>query len=304
MDRRLAGRVALVAGATRGAGRGIACALGRAGATVYCSGRSARGNPSPIGRPETIEETAELVAHAGGIGIPIRVDHTQPAEVQALIRRVRQEQDNRLEILVNDISGDSFLESSGFGDDGWRQPFWELTLQKGLQMQAQGVHSHIITAYYALPMMVARRSGLVVELSDGYSLQWRGRLFYDLAKVSTIRIAYTMAEELRAYNVAAVAVTPGYLRSEQMLEKFGVTETNWREGIAKDPNFARSESPYLIGELVAALAADPKVMEMTGQALGSGYLSRKYGIVDTDGRPSQWYPGMGHFTGKGFEVAE
>jgi NAD(P)-dependent dehydrogenase (short-subunit alcohol dehydrogenase family) len=187
----------------------------------------------------------------------------------------------------NDISGDSFLEWDKWGGS-WREPFWELTLDKGLQMQVQGVHSHIITAYYGLPIMIARRMGLVIELTDGCSLQYRGRLFYDLAKVSTIRLAYAMSEELRPYGVAAVALTPGYLRSEEMLDKFGVTEATWRDGIARDPDFERSESPYFVGEVTASLAADPKVMEMTGQALSTGYLSKKYGVCDADGRRPSW----------------
>jgi len=304
LPQQLSRYVALVAGATRGAGRGIAIALGRAGATVYCTGRSTKNSPSPIGRTETIDQTADLVSQAGGRGIAVRVDHTDPEQVEQLIERIKIDQTGRLDLLVNDLSGDSFLEFNGIGDSGWNQPFWELSIQKGLQMQVHGVHSHLITSYYALPLMITRRTGLVVELTDGFSLEYRGRLFYDLAKVSAIRIAYGMSQELKAHNITAVSLTPGYLRSEQMLDKFSVTETNWRDAIMKDPNFERSESPFLIGELVAALAADPLVHEMNGQALSTGYLSKKYGITDSDGRLSDWYHGFGFYSEKGFRVSE
>ncbi len=297
----LKGKIAVVAGATRGAGRGIACMLGEAGATVYCTGRSVRGNPSPIGRPETIEETAEMVTARGGVGVWAQVDHTQPDQVKALFERVKREQDGRLDLLVNDISGDSFLEWDKWGGE-WNTPFWDLTLEKGLQMQLQGVHTHIITSYYAVPLMIERRQGLVVEITDGHSLEYRGRLFYDLSKVSPIRLAYAMSIELRQYNVAVVALTPGYLRSEEMLDQFGVTEENWRDGIEKDPGFEKSETPYYIGRAVAALAADPNVMDKTGRALSAGWLARDYGFADMDGRQPAWYHGEGAFSGKGFAI--
>lgn len=297
----LQGKVAVVAGATRGAGRGIACMLGEAGATVYCTGRSARGKPSPINRPETIEETAEMVTAYGGVGIWAQVDHTQLDQVKALFERVKSEQDGRLDILVNDISGDSFLEWDKWGGE-WNTPFWDLTLEKGLQMQIQGVHTHIITSYYAAPLMIERRQGLIIEINDGNHLGYRGRLFYDLAKVSAIRLAYAMSKDLRKYNIAVVALTPGYLRSENMLDQFGVTEENWRDGIEKDPGFENSETPYYVGRGVAALAADPNVMEKTGRALSSGWLARGYGFTDVDGRQTAWYHGDGVFSEDGFTI--
>lgn len=299
----LKGKVAVVAGATRGAGRGIACALGEAGATVYCTGRSVKGNLSPINRPETIDETAEMVTACGGVGMWAQVDHTKPDQVKDLFERVKNEQGGDLDILVNDISGDSFLEWDKWEGE-WNTPFWELTLEKGLQMQIQGVHTHIITSYYAIPLMIECRQGLVVEVTDGNSLEYRGRLFYDLAKVSAIRLAYAMSVDLRRYNIAVVALTPGYLRSEAMLDSFGVTAENWREGIEKDPNFERSETSFYIGRAVAALAADPNVMEKSGRALSAGQLARDYGFADVDGKQPMWYRGEGEFNKEKFAIQE
>lgn len=287
----LAGKVAVVAGATRGAGRGIACMLGEAGATVYCTGRSTRGatrqpqakaaDPFDLQhRPETIEETAEMVNAHGGVGIPVRVDHTIEAEVKALFERVRAEQ-GRLDVLVNDVwGGDALAE--------WGVPFWELTISKGLLMQQRAVHSHIITSRYGAPLMVEQGRGLIVEITDGDTMDYRGNLFYDLAKTSAIRLAYAMAQELRPHRVSAVAVTPGFLRSEAMLEHFGVTEANWQEGAQKDPHFIASETPYYLGRAIAALAADPNVSQKSGKAFSSWGLAEEYGFTDIDGRQPHW----------------
>ncbi len=276
----LQGKIAVVAGATRGAGRGIACMLGAAGALVYCTGRSVRGHPATFNRPETIEETAALVTAHGGQGIPVQVDHTVAAQVQALFARVQQEQ-GRLDILVNDIwGGDELTE--------WGTPFWALDIPKGLLMLERAIHTHIITSRYGAPLMVAQHSGLLVEITDGESATYRGNLFYDLAKASAIRLAYGMATELRPYNVAALAVTPGFLRSEAMLDHFGVTEANWQEGAQRDPHFIASETPYFVGRAVAALAADPNVMAKAGGACSSWGLADEYGFCDVDGRTPHW----------------
>jgi NAD(P)-dependent dehydrogenase (short-subunit alcohol dehydrogenase family) len=278
----LRGKVAVVAGATRGAGRGIACGLGEAGATVYCTGRSVRGKPATDrGRPETIDETAEMVTARGGVGIPVRVDHTVEDEVKALFERIKEEQDGRLDVLVNDVwGGDELTE--------WDKAFWEHSLQKGLLMQERAVLSHLITSYYGAPLMVARGRGLILEITDGDNLNYRGNLFYDLAKVSAIRLALAMAEDLRPYGVTALALTPGFLRSEAMLDHFGVSEANWQEAAKQDPNFIASETPYYIGRAVAALAADPNVAVKTGRALATWTLMREYGFTDIDGRQPDW----------------
>ncbi len=286
----LKGKIAVVAGATRGAGRGIARMLGEAGATVYCTGRSTRAQPahpkpggSPFSlqhRPETIEETAELVQAQGGVGIPARVDHTVEDEVAALFARVRAEH-GRLDLLVNDIwGGDELTE--------WGKPFWELSVADGWLMQERAVRSHIITSRYAAPLMVEHRQGLLIEITDGDTMQYRGNLFYDLAKLSAIRLAYAMAEELRSHNVTALALTPGFLRSEAMLEHFGVTEANWQEGAQRDPHFIASETPAYVGRAVAALAADPDVAQKSGRAFSSWDLALEYGFTDIDGRQPHW----------------
>jgi NAD(P)-dependent dehydrogenase (short-subunit alcohol dehydrogenase family) len=277
----LQGVVALVAGATRGAGRGIAVALGEAGATVYCTGRSVRGRPATAGRPETIEETAELVSARGGVGIPVQVDHTVPEQVSALFARIGREQAGRLDLLVNDVWGGDELTD-------WSKWFWEQSLTDGLLMQQRAVHSHLITSYYGVPLLIARRQGLVIEITDGDTLDYRGNLFYDLAKNSAIRLATALAHELRPYNVAAVALTPGFLRSEAMLDHFGVTEANWREGAAQDPHFIASETPHYIGRAVVALAADPNVMMKSGRALATWHLAHEYGFTDADGSQPDW----------------
>ncbi len=285
-------KIAVVAGATRGAGRGIACMLGEAGATVYCTGRSTRAKlagrqngagSSPFAleyRPETIEETAEMVTTWGGIGIPVQVDHSDEAQVRALFERVKAEQ-GRLDLLVNDIwGGDELME--------WDKPFWELSIKPGLLMQQRGVYTHIITSRYGAPLLVERGQGLIVEITDGDSLNYRGNLFYDLTKSSVIRLAYGMAEELRPHGVTALALTPGFLRSEAMLEHFGVTETNWQDGAKKDPHFIASETPFYVGRAVAALAADPNVASKAGQAFSSWNLAVEYGFTDVDGRQPHW----------------
>ena len=276
----LEGKVAVVAGATRGAGRGIACALGEAGAIVYCTGRSVRGQPASGSRPETIEETAELVSARGGIGIAVRVDHTVEEQVRALLARVRGEQ-GRLDVLVNDVWGGDELTEFG-------TPFWELSLEKGRRMLEQAVFSHVVTSRHAAPLMIERRQGLIVEVTDGDSYGYRGNLFYDLAKSSLIRLAMAMAWELRRRNVTALALTPGFLRSEAMLEGFGVTEETWREGVRKDPNFIASETPLFVGRAVAALAADPEVGRRSGGVFSSWGLAREYGFDDADGSRPDW----------------
>ncbi|GAB4192123.1 MAG: SDR family oxidoreductase [Roseiflexaceae bacterium] len=286
----LKGKVAVVAGATRGAGRGIARMLGEAGATVYCTGRSSRSAPverpegvSPFdlrGRPETIEETAELVNAHGGTGIALRVDHSDERQVAGLFARVRAEQ-GRLDLLVNDVwGGDDLVE--------WGRPFWELSVEKGLLMQQRAVFTHIITSRHGAPLLVERGQGLIIEITDGDTPKYRGNLFYDLVKSSAIRLAYAMAEELRPHGVAALALTPGFLRSEAMLEHFGVTEANWRDGAQKDPHFIASETPFFVGRAVAALAADPQIMRKSGGAYSSWGLSEEYGFTDQDGSRPHW----------------
>ena len=279
-DPSLDNQVALVTGATRGAGRGIARMLGAAGATVYCTGRSVRGQPATPGRPETIEETAEMVSAEGGCGIAVRTDHTVESEVERLFARIREEQD-RLDILVNDIWG---------GDDltEWGTPFWELTTARGLQMLERAVHTHIVTSRLGAPMMIARNAGLIIEVTDGDTLGYRGNLFYDMAKTSVIRLAYAMAADLHKHRVTALAITPGFLRSEAVLDHFGVSEANWRDAVEEDPYFAESETPCLVGRAVAALAADPNVHARRGGLYAAWTLASEYGFTDIDGRRPDW----------------
>mgnify|MGYP005725585041 CR=1 FL=1 len=272
-------KIAVVAGATRGAGRGIACMLGEAGATVYCTGRSTRENPATAGRPETIEETAEMVSGFGGVGFYTQVDHTDEAQVKALFERVHKEQ-GRLDILVNDIwGGDALTE--------WSKPFWELDLQKGQTMLERAVWAHIITARYGAALMVKNDTGLIIEITDGdeaMNRHYRGNLFYDLSKISAMRLAFGMAQELRDTNITTLALTPGFLRSEAMLEHFGVTEENWEAAIEKDRHFAHSETPFYVGRAVAALAADAEVWKKSGKSFSSWALAEEYGFTDMDGR--------------------
>ncbi|WP_371825274.1 SDR family oxidoreductase [Paenibacillus soyae] len=281
----LQGKIAVVAGSTRGAGRGIAVSLGEAGATVYCTGRSVNGSPSDLNRSETIQETAELVTAAGGIGIPVQTDHTSPEQVAALFDRLRTEQDGRLDILVNNIwGGEKLIE--------WGKTFWEHSLPSGLLVQERAVKAHLITSYYGAPLMIANKSGLIIEVTDGIDYRYRGNLFYSLAKISPIHIAESLAEELRPHGVTALAVTPGFLRSEEMLEHFGVSEANWQDAVhsGKDQaeHFGQSETPRFVGRGIAALAADPAVLEKTGKVLPSWDLSDEYGFIDIDGRKPHW----------------
>ena len=276
----LEGKVAVVAGATRGAGRGIACSLGEAGAIVYCSGRSVRGNPASGNRPETIEETAEMVTARGGIGIPARTDHTVESDVRELFNRVKTEQ-GRLDILVNDVWGGDVLTEFG-------KAFWQVSLDKGRQLLDQAVFSHIITSHYAAPLLIETGQGLIVEITDGDSFTYRGNIFYDLVKTSVIRLAFAMARELRSRRVTSVAITPGFLRSEAMLEHFGVTEEKWRDGVKTDPNFIVSETPFFVGRAVVAVASDPDKFAKTGRVFSSWDLASEYGFTDIDGSHPNW----------------
>jgi NAD(P)-dependent dehydrogenase (short-subunit alcohol dehydrogenase family) len=285
MNKSLQGKVALVAGATRGAGRGIAIELGAAGATVYCTGRTTRTKPSELKRPETIEETAEMVREVGGKAIPVQVDHLDPERVQALVTQIKNEQ-NRLDILVNDVWGADFLIQ-------WNVPVWKHSLSGGFRMLRLAVDTHIITSHFALPLLIQNPGGLVVEMTDGTAeyneTKYRLSLFYDLAKTSVIRMAWAQAEELRHHQCTAVALTPGWLRSEQMLDNYGVKESNWRDAIAKQPHFVITETPRYVGRAVAHLAGDPEVARWSGQSLSSGQLAKVYGFTDLDGsQPDAW----------------
>lgn len=281
----LQGKVALVAGATRGAGRGIAVELGAAGATVYVTGRTTRQQQSEYARPETIEETAELVTAAGGRGIPVRVDHLVPVEVRALVDRIRGEQ-GRLDILVNDIWGGETLFE-------WNKPVWDHDLENGLRLLRLGVDTHLITAHFALPLLIERPGGLLVEVTDGTAEYNAGHYrlspFYDLAKVAVNRLGWSHAQDLAKHGATALSVTPGWLRSEMMLEAYGVTEKNWRDATEQVPHFVISETPHFVGRAVAALAADPDRARWNGQSLSSGGLAQVYGFTDVDGsRPDAW----------------
>ena len=282
----LDGKVALVAGATRGAGRGTAVALGEAGATVYCTGRTTRERPSEYGRPETIEETAELVTAAGGAGIAVAVDHLEAGQVDALVQRIDAER-GRLDVLVNDIWGGELLFE-------WNAPAWEHDLQKGLRILRLAIDTHLTTSHFALPLLIRRPGGLVVEMTDGtraYNAErYRVSAFYDLAKSAVLRLAFAQGHELAPHACTAVALTPGWMRSEMMLDNYGVTEANWRDGAAINPHFAAiSESPRFVGRAVAALAGDPDVHRRNGGSFSSGGLAREYGFTDIDGsRPDCW----------------
>ena len=281
----LAGKVALVAGATRGAGRGIAVELGAAGATVYCTGRTTREQRSEYDRPETIEDAAAAVTAAGGEGIPVRTDHLDPEQVRALVERIGAGH-GRLDVLVNDIwGGERLIE--------WNVPVWEHSLEGGLRMMRLGIETHLVTSHFALPLLVRRPGGLLVEMTDGtaeYNADsYRLSVFYDLVKTSVARMAWGLARELAPHGCTAVALTPGWLRSEMMLETFGVAEDNWRDATEEVPHFAISESPRFVGRAVAALAADPEVARWNGRSLSSGGLAKTYGFCDVDGsQPDCW----------------
>ncbi|WP_434741845.1 SDR family oxidoreductase [Micromonospora sp. SH-82] len=279
-------KVALVAGATRGAGRQIAVQLGAAGATVYATGRSSRtAGPSEVNRPETIEETAELVTAAGGTGIPVRVDHLDPDQVRDLVARIDAEQ-GRLDVLVNDIWGADALTA-------WYKPVWEHPLDDGLRTLRLGVDTHLITSHFALRLLIRHPGGLVVEVGDGTTeynaANYRLSAYYDLVKTAVNRLAFAQARELAPHGCTAVAVTPGWMRSEAMLEHYGVTEENWRDATAKEPHFVVAESPAFVGRAVAALAADPDRARWNGRSTSSGELAQVYGFTDLDGsRPDAW----------------
>jgi NAD(P)-dependent dehydrogenase (short-subunit alcohol dehydrogenase family) len=286
MEFPLRGKVALVAGATRGAGRGTAVALGEAGAVVYCTGRTTKGQTSDYRRPETIDETAAMVSAAGGTGIAVVVDHFNAPEVEALVRRIDHGH-GRLDILVNDMWGGENLIQ-------WNTPLWEHDLDGGLRMLHGAVDTHLVTSHFALPLLIRRPGGLVVEMTDGTreynTTHYRLSAFYDLAKSAVLRLAFSQAEELKPFDCTAVALTPGWMRSEMMLEHYGVTEANWREAAATNPHFAAiSESPRFVGRAVAALAADSDVYRRTGGSFSSGGLALEYGFTDVDGsRPDCW----------------
>jgi len=281
----LKGKIALVAGATRGAGRGIAVELGAAGATVYATGRTTRTHRSEYARPETIEETADLVSAAGGTGIAVQVDHLVADQVEKLVARIRAEQ-GRLDILVNDVWGGETLKE-------WDKPVWGHDLQNGLRLLDLGVRTHLITAHFALPLLIEPPGGLLVEVTDGtadYNAgHYRINPFYDLAKVSVTRMAWAHAKDLAPHQATSISITPGWLRSELMLEAFGVTEQNWRDATQRIPHFATSETPRFVGRAIAALAADPERSRWNGQSLSSGGLAQIYGFTDLDGsRPDAW----------------
>ncbi|MBD9487240.1 MULTISPECIES: SDR family oxidoreductase [unclassified Ensifer] len=281
----LKGKIALVAGATRGGGRGIAAELGAAGATVYVTGRTTRNQQSEYKRPETIEETAELVSELGGEGVAVQVDHLQSTQVKALIERIRREH-GRLDILVNDVwGGENLFE--------WNKAVWEHDLDNGLKLLRLAIDTHLITAHHALPLMIENRGGLLVEVTDGtaeYNAEhYRLSPFYDLAKVAANRMAWAHAKDLEPHGATAISITPGWMRSEMMLEHFQVTEETWREATKIQPHFVISESPRFVGRAIAALAADPQKARWNGQSLSSGSLAQEYGLTDLDGsRPDCW----------------
>jgi NAD(P)-dependent dehydrogenase (short-subunit alcohol dehydrogenase family) len=284
MNQSVKGKIALVAGATRGAGRGIAVQLGAAGATVYATGRTTHSQRLEMNRSETIEETAALVDDAGGRGIAVQVDHLVPDQVRALVKRIEAEQGG-LHILVNDIFGATTIE--------WNKSVWESSLDIGLRTLHLAVDTHAITSHFALPLLIKTPDGLVVEVNDGTAeyndINYRGSFFYDLAKASVLRMTFALAHELQPYGATAVSLTPGWLRSEFMLDAYRVTESNWRDATKINPHFAISESPAFVGRAVAALAQDPNLSRWNGKSLSSGQLAKIYGFTDLDGsQPDAW----------------
>lgn len=297
----LRGRVAVVAGATRGAGRGIAAALGEVGATVICTGRSSSRKliPSDYSRPETIEETADLVTRLGGNGVAFPLDHLVPDDVSSLTALIRKDF-GTIDVLVNDIWGGDVLKG---GPADWNTPIWKHDLENGLRILRLAVDTHLITSHYLLPLLIERPGGLLVEVTDGTTeynaSNYRISVYYDLAKVSVNRLAFSQGHELAPHGATAVAVTPGWLRSEMMLDNYGVSELNWRDAL--DPSraergqpvapqdFAMSESPRYVGRAVASLAVDPNRKRWNQQSVTSGQLAREYGFTDVDGSaPDIW----------------
>lgn len=276
----LTGKVALVAGATRGAGRGIAEALGEKGATVYISGRSTRSEQSEMGRPETIEETAERVVKRGGAAIAVRTDHRDRGQIKSLMEQIERDH-GRIDILVNDIWGGEKLTH-------WNKPFWETPLEDALKLQQTVLETHYMTAYLAAPLLLKSEDALIAEITDGTDYRYRGNLPYSLAKAWGIHMGHGLAEEWKAKGVTAVSLTPGFLRSEEMLDYFGVTEANWRDAGEREIHFLQSETPLFVGRALASLAADPGKLELSGRALSSWELSDRYGFVDDDGRRPHW----------------
>lgn len=273
--------VALVAGATRGAGRAIAIELASAGLKVYVTGRSTRDVRSNMNRPETIEETVQMITARGGRAVAIQVDHTRVDQVAKLVQQIERDNDGRIDLLINDVwGGDPFTV--------WGKPFWEQDLQIGLSMLNNAVTSHLITSHAVVPLMVRRGQGLVIEITDGVTDNWRGSFFYDLAKAAVNRLALGQAAELKPHGITALALSPGFLRSEAMLDHFGVSESNWRDAIPKNQDFAVSETPYFIGRAVVALAQDPHVSARAGEVLATWNLAREYGFTDVDGTQPHW----------------
>src|SRR4051794_24652598 len=278
--RPLKGRVALVAGATRGAGRGIARALGEAGATVYCTGRSVKGKPSPYKRPETIDETAAMITASGGKATAVRVDHTNEAEVKALFRRIMRAH-KRIDVVVDSVAGeDPLMGSYGF--------LWEADLRAADAVFRQGLTSRIITAKHAALAMMPAKRGLIVEVTESDMIGGGGNPMAQAVKMAQKVLPLFWAAELAPHGVTTLAITPGFLRSESMLQRLQVTEDNWRDAGTTDPNFLQSESPLFVGRAIAALAADRQVKNRTGMLVSSWELAREYGFTDYDGRRPDW----------------
>jgi len=291
----------VVAGATRGAGRGIAAALGEAGATVVCTGRTTRSGGSThsdYDRPETIDDTADLVTSLGGTGIALPVDHLDPSQVRDLGQQIRHDL-GHIDVLVNDIWGAEVLKG---GPSEWNTPIWDLDLSNGLRTLRLAVDTHLITSHYLLPLVVNEPGGLLVEITDGTTeynqSRYRISVYYDLAKAAVNRLAFSQGHELAAHGATAVAITPGWLRSEMMLDNFGVSEQNWRNALVPEavegyppapPGFALSESPRYVGRAIAALASDPDRARWNQRSVTSAEIAHAYGITDVDGsQPDVW----------------